>query len=274
MGDIHRYLREYYMPHIWCPGCGHGIILGAVLRAIDIAGLDQNNVAVISGIGCASRATGYVDFCTLHTTHGRALPFATGLKMVRPDMKIVVLTGDGDTAAIGGNHLIHAARRNIDITTVVFNNSVYGMTSGQYSPMTPTSRFATTAPYGNLERPFDLCALASAAGATYVARSTAYHVRQLTTYIGRGLAHKGFSFIEAVSQCPTYYGRRNRLGAAPAMLEWQKRNSISIEQAKDMEPAEREDKIVTGEFVNQTVPEYTEVYAQLIGRLGRQGESR
>lgn len=268
MEDIQRYLRKNYMPHIWCPGCGHGIILGAVLRAIDGAGLDQNRVAVVSGIGCASRAPGYLDFCTLHTTHGRALAFATGLKMARPELKVVVVTGDGDAAAIGGNHLIHAARRNIDITTVVFNNSIYGMTSGQYSPMTPTSRFATTAPYGNLERPFDLCSLVTAAGATYVARSTAYHVRQLTTYIGRGLANKGFSFVEAISQCPTYYGRRNRLGPATAMMEWQKHNAVTIEQAKDLSAAERVDKIVTGEFVNQPAPEYTAVYEQLIGKLG------
>jgi 2-oxoglutarate ferredoxin oxidoreductase subunit beta len=267
--DIQRFLRRHYLPHIWCPGCGHGIVLGAVLRAIARAGLDQDKVAIVSGIGCASRAPGYMDFCTLHATHGRAIPFATGLKFARPELKVIVLTGDGDVAAIGGNHLIHAARRNIGLVTVVFNNSIYGMTSGQCSPMTPTSRFATTAPYGNLERPFDLCALVAAAGATYVARSTAYHARQLTTYVGRALDNKGFSLVEAVSQCPTYYGRRNKLGAAVAMLEWQKDNAVPASAAETLPPEERREKIITGEFVKQPAPEFTEIYDQLIDRLGR-----
>ena len=180
-----KYLRDAMMPHIWCPGCGHGIILNAVIRAIDKAGLDQDKTVIVSGIGCSSRASGYMNFDTIHTTHGRALAFATGIKVAKPELNVVVLTGDGDALAIGGNHFIHACRRNIDITTIIFNNSIYGMTSGQYSPMTPHGFLATTAPYGNIDRNFDVCDLAKAAGATYVARGTAYHAPQLSDYIGK-----------------------------------------------------------------------------------------
>ncbi|MCE5196042.1 MAG: thiamine pyrophosphate-dependent enzyme, partial [Negativicutes bacterium] len=175
MSNGREFLREDKMPHIWCPGCGNGIVMQQVLRAIEELGLDVDKIVLVSGIGCSSRATGYLDFNTLHTTHGRALAFATGVKYANPELTVIVLTGDGDCTAIGGNHLIHACRRNIDLTTVVFNNSIYGMTSGQFSPMTPTGSYATTAPYGNIDRNFDLCKLGQAAGATYVARSTTYH---------------------------------------------------------------------------------------------------
>ena len=176
---LEKYFRMNKLPHIWCPGCGHGIILGSLIRAIDNLDLDQDNICIVSGIGCSSRAPGYMNFDTLHTTHGRALAFATGIKLSKPELKVIVITGDGDCAAIGGNHLIHAARRNIDLTTIVFNNNIYGMTNGQYSPMTPKGAFASTAPYGNIDRNFDLCKLAVAAGATYVARGTVYHTNQL-----------------------------------------------------------------------------------------------
>src|SRR5665647_113581 len=175
-----KYLRTEKLPHIWCPGCGNGIVLGAMVRAFDKLGCDQNNTVIVSGIGCSSRAAGYMDFNTLHTTHGRALAFATGIKLARPEITVFVIMGDGDSSSIGGNHLIHAARRNIDLTAIVFNNSIYGMTGGQYSPLTPTGSRATTAPYSTIERPFDLPDLARAAGATYVARSTSYHAAMLT----------------------------------------------------------------------------------------------
>ncbi len=178
MSDTLKYFRQERLPHIWCPGCGHGTVTGALVRAIARLKLDKNKVCVVSGIGCSSRAPGYLDFDTLHTTHGRALAFATGIKLARPDIKVIVMMGDGDCSAIGGNHFIHAARRNIGITTVVMNNNIYGMTSGQYSPMTPKGFLGTTAPYGNVERSFDLCKLAEAAGATYVARATSYHARR------------------------------------------------------------------------------------------------
>ncbi|MEW6522558.1 MAG: 2-oxoacid:ferredoxin oxidoreductase subunit beta [Bacillota bacterium] len=270
---VKDYLRREQLPHIWCAGCGHGIIMGALVRALERSDIDPAKVVAVSGIGCSSRATTYLNVDTLHTTHGRALAFATGVKLARPDLTVIVITGDGDAAAIGGNHLIHSARRNIDITVVCFNNSTYGMTSGQYSPMTPLGHLATTAPYGNLDRPFDLCRLVEAAGATYVARGTAYHATQLEHLIAEGLANPGFSFIEAISQCPTYYGRRNRLGEAVAMLKWQKDNTISVQQAAGKTPAELEGKLVTGRLHQGRGPEYTASYRELVERLQKRGET-
>ncbi|MFO7151779.1 MAG: 2-oxoacid:ferredoxin oxidoreductase subunit beta [Bacillota bacterium] len=268
--SLERYFRTDKLPHIWCPGCGNGIITGALVRAIDNLKLDQDKICVVSGIGCSSRATGYLNFNTLHTTHGRALAFATGIKMARPDLKVIVLTGDGDCAAIGGNHFIHACRRNIDITTIIFNNSIYGMTSGQYSPLTPVGAYATTAPYGNIDRNFDLCKLAEAAGATYVARGTVYHVPQLIKLIEKALLHKGFSVVETISTCPTYFGRKNKLGSAVKMMEMLRDNAVSVKAAEKMSKEELSGKIVIGEFTNVEAPEYTEEYMKIIKRA--QGE--
>ncbi|MBE3588370.1 MAG: 2-oxoacid:ferredoxin oxidoreductase subunit beta, partial [Thermoanaerobacteraceae bacterium] len=197
--QVESHLRSDRFPHIWCPGCGNGIVLAALVRAIEELDLNPDKTVVVSGIGCSSRAAGYLDFNTLHTTHGRALAFATGIKLARPELAVFVLMGDGDAAAIGGNHFIHAARRNIDLTAVVFNNNIYGMTGGQFSPLTPTDKRATTAPYGNMERSFDLAELARAAGATYVARATTYHATMLEKFIVAGAKNKGFSVIEAVT---------------------------------------------------------------------------
>ncbi|NLY54128.1 MAG: 2-oxoacid:ferredoxin oxidoreductase subunit beta [Firmicutes bacterium] len=262
-----KYLRDAMMPHIWCPGCGHGIIMQAVIKAIDKAGLDQDKTVIVSGIGCSSRASGYMNFDTLHTTHGRALAFATGVKMANPELNVIVLTGDGDALAIGGNHFIHACRRNIDITTIIFNNSIYGMTSGQYSPMTPHGHLATTAPHGNMDRNFDVCELAKAAGATYVARSTAYHAAGMADLIGKALANKGFSVVEAISQCPTYYGRRNKQGSAIDMLNWQKEHAVNVAAAARLKPEQLEGKFVIGELHSSSAPEFTEQYDQLVARL-------
>lgn len=262
-----QYLRAAQMPHIWCPGCGHGIVTQAVLKAIDQCGLDRDKVVVVSGIGCSSRAPGYLDFDTLHTTHGRALAFATGIKHANPDLHVIVVTGDGDATAIGGNHLIHAARRNIDITTVVYNNSIYGMTSGQFSPLTPKGRFATTAPFGNIDREFNLCGLVTAAGATYVARSTAYHANHLKDMIVAGIKNKGFSLIEAISNCPTYYGRKNKLGGPVEMLSWQKDHAVMAKAAEKMSPEQMVDKFVIGELFSQPAPEYTEEYAKIVQQV-------
>lgn len=261
---VTRYLRIDKMPHIWCPGCGHGIVLGAVLRAIDSLGLDKNEVCIVSGIGCASRAPGYLDFDALHTTHGRAIAFATGIKMARPWMKVVVLTGDGDAAAIGGNHLIHAARRNIGIATVCFNNSIYGMTSGQYSPMTPAGSLASTAPYGHIEEPFDLCELVYAAGASYVARGTAYHALLLSRLVASAIATDGFSFVEAVTQCPTYFGRRNKMRSAVDMLKWQKEHAVPVAAAARMSPEELAGRFRIGELGVRARPEYTRRHAAIV----------
>lgn len=267
----HELIEKYYvsdrLPHIWCPGCGHGIATGAIIEAIDNLELDPDKVCIVSGIGCSSRAPGYLHFDTLHTTHGRALPFATGIKMARPDLHVIVISGDGDASAIGGNHLIHAARRNIGITMVVFNNNIYGMTGGQYSPTTPKNARATTAPYGNIDRNFDICNLAAAAGATYAARSTVYHVQQLVKYIEKGLQNDGFSLVEALSVCPTQYGRKNKLGNPVNMFNYLKDKAVTVEAAKHMSPEELEDKFLIGEFKNSPEPEYAQEYEALIKRV-------
>jgi len=211
---IYKYLRtEKKFPLIWCSGCGNGIVLGSMLRAIDVIGLDKDQVAVVSGIGCSGRASTYVDFNTLHTTHGRALTFATGLKLARPEMTVLVIMGDGDALAIGGNHFIHSARRNIDLTAIIYNNYIYGMTGGQISPTTPQGMVASTARAGNIEAAFDIVKLAEAAGASFVARGTAFHVNQLDELMERAIRKKGFSVVDVITQCPPIYGRYNRLGS-------------------------------------------------------------
>jgi len=261
---LEKYFRMDKLPHIWCPGCGHGIILGSIVRAINNIGLDQDNICIVSGIGCSSRAPGYMNFDTLHTTHGRALAFATGIKLSKPTLKVIVITGDGDCAAIGGNHLIHAARRNIDLTTIVFNNNIYGMTNGQYSPMTPKDAFASTAPYGNIDRSFDLCELAIAAGATFVGRGTAYHTNQLIKLIEGALTHNGFSLIDAISACPTYYGRKNKLDNSVDMLLWQRDHAVNFKAAKKLPSSKLKNKFFIGKLHESNEPEYTTEYDQLI----------
>jgi len=267
MSTTLSYFRQDRLPHIWCPGCGHGTITGAVVRAIDRLGLDKNKVCIVSGIGCSSRAVGSLDFDTLHTAHGRALAFATGIKMSRPDLKVIVLTGDGDCTAIGGNHFIHAARRNVGITTIVMNNEIYGMTSGQSSPMTPKGMIGTTAPYGTVERSFDLCELARAAGATYVGRSTTYHVPLLIDLIEAALKNDGFSVVEAVGQCPTYFGRKNKIGAAVEMLNWLKDKAVNVKAAAALPPEKLAGKFLIGELYNSPAPEYSAEYGELIRRV-------
>jgi 2-oxoglutarate/2-oxoacid ferredoxin oxidoreductase subunit beta len=266
-----RYLRHSKkFPNMWCAGCGNGIVLGAIIRAVDSLRLDKDDVAMISGIGCAGRMPVYVDFNTMHTTHGRALAFATGLKMVRPDMRVIVVMGDGDALAIGGNHFIHAARRNIGLTAIVVNNSAYGMTGGQYSPTTPIGVDAATAPYGHIEQPFPITDLASTAGASFVARSTVYHVRELEGYIARAIEKEGFALVESVSYCHTTIGRINRWGTAPDMMRGLKEQSVSIRQAEKMSAEEKEGKIVRGIFVDRDIPEYTQLYDQIIERAQRE----
>lgn len=265
---IERYMRGAYLPHIWCAGCGNGIILRDVVQAVDNLRLEKRDTVFVSGIGCSSRAVGYLDFDTLHTTHGRAIAFATGIKMARPELKVIVLTGDGDAAAIGGNHLIHAARRNIDLTVVVLNNNIYGMTGGQFSPTTPIGDFSTTTPYGGIDPDFDIPALAQAAGATYTARGTAYHAAQTTKLIEAAILHEGFSVVECVTTCPTYYGRKNHKGNAVEMLKWQRDNAIPVAQARNLPQEALTGKIVYGELWRCQRPEYTRQYAAIIERAG------
>lgn len=261
-----EFLRTKKLPHIWCPGCGNGIVTAALVRAIERADFDQSDVVIVSGIGCSSRAAGYLNFNTLHTTHGRALAFATGLKMSRPELKLFVIMGDGDCSAIGGNHFIHAARRNIDLNAVVINNHIYGMTGGQHSPLTPVGKKATTAPRGTLEREFNLLDLAKAAGATFGARCTAAQPRQLEQLIARGANHRGFSVVEALSPCPIAYGRRNKLGGAVDMLRDLKEKSVSVEKASGLAEGEISGKNVTGVIYNYSAPEYAEEYHRSIGK--------
>lgn len=268
---LDKYLRINRLPHIWCSGCGHGIIVGALARALEAQGAEPDKTVIVSGIGCSSRATGYLNFNTLHTLHGRALAFATGVKMANSQLQVVVLMGDGDCTAIGGNHFIHAARRNLDLTAVVFNNSIYGMTGGQYSPLSPQGSNSTTSPTGSIDQPFDLAELAKGAGATYIARSTAYHSQQLAQLILDGLNHPGFSIIEAISQCPTYYGRKNKQGDPTQMLLWQKDHAISLAAANKIRetkaPQEAQqllaEKFVTGKLREVLRPEYANQYAKI-----------
>ena len=234
---VHKYLRhDKKFPHIWCPGCGNGVVLGALIRAVDRIGLDQDRVVLVSGIGCSGRMTTYADFNTLHTTHGRALTFATGTKLAREELTVIVIMGDGDATAIGGNHYIHAARRNIDLTAIIINNQIYGMTGGQNSPTTPYGANSTTTPYGMIEQSFDIAGLAVAAGAPFVAKSTVYHATHLDGLIEKAIRKKGFSVVEALSNCHIQYGRRNKMGSPVKMIEWFKDNTIRVEAAAKLSP--------------------------------------
>jgi 2-oxoglutarate ferredoxin oxidoreductase subunit beta len=262
-----RYLRHSKeFPNIWCAGCGIGIVLGAIIRAVDGLGLDKNDVAMLSGIGCTGRMPVYVDFNTMHTTHGRALAFATGLKMVRPKMKVIVVMGDGDALAIGGNHFIHAARRNIGLTAIVVNNATYGMTGGQHSPTTPTGVRTSTAPYGHIEQPVPVAELAVTAGAAFVARSTVYHVRELEKYLAQAITKDGFSVVEVMSYCHTTLGRLNRWGTAPEMMRRLRDETVTRRQIEGAGEQEARNATVRGVFVDRDLPEYTHLYDQTIQR--------
>ncbi len=260
---VRDYLRQRFFPQIWCPGCGHGIVMGNMIRAIEQIGMNKNDIVVVSGIGCSSRMPGYLDFHTLHTLHGRALAFATGVKMGLPELTVIVPMGDGDALAIGGNHFIHTARRNIDLTAIIMNNMIYGMTGGQFSPMTPFGRRATTAPSGTIDHAFDLVELAKGAGASFVASTPTYHVKEMFEIIAMAIKHKGFSVVEVMSQCPTYYGRKNKLGSAADMMNRFKESTTPIGSKKK---AEHPDLIERGIFVKEERPEYSTSYLELIDR--------
>lgn len=262
--EYEKYLRMNYIPHMWCPGCGIGIVLKAILRSIEAMGWKKDDIALVSGIGCTSRMPGYVDFNTLHTTHGRALAFATGIKMVRPDKHVIVVAGDGDSIAIGGNHFIHFCRRNIDINMVIVDNNIYGMTGGQYSPTTPPGMYASTSPYGHVEPNFDVAELAVGAGATYVARGTVAQGMILEKYIKTSFRHSGTSVVIAESTCPVQFGRRNRLGNPVDLLHWLKDHGVTMNKAKNMSKEELSGKYVTGEFIKDDQKlEYTQRIKQL-----------
>ncbi|MCL4458432.1 MAG: thiamine pyrophosphate-dependent enzyme [Chloroflexi bacterium] len=261
---LEKYIRQGSWPTIWCSGCGIGTVMGALLRAIERLQLNQDEIVIGTGIGCSGFIYNYLNFDAFHGTHGRALAIATGIKIANPNLTVIVPMGDGDCAAIGGNHFIHAARRNIDLTAIIINNEIYGMTGGQYSPLTPRARLATTAPKGHLERPFDLCELAKAAGATYVARGTAYYVHQLIDLLSEAIAHKGFSVVEVIAQCPVQFGRRNEMPTAIEMLRWQRKHTVQAQRAAQLSLEELGDKRVIGRMVKIDAPEWTEEYAKVI----------
>jgi len=256
MSDV---LRMERMPHIWCPGCGIGSEVNSFAEAVKRSGIDPKKLVVVSGIGCTGRVAGYVNFDSIHTTHGRAIPVATGVKLANPDLTVVVFSGEGDLTGIGGNHLIHAARRNMDLVVICNNNFTYGMTGGQVTPTTPNSAIASTTPYGNYEYPFSLPFLVDAAGATYIARWTSMHSRNVTQSIEEALLRKGFSFIEVISPCTTLYLRRNRLGDGVDMLQHYQENSILKHGCDTRETAiDYQGKIVVGKFVDKNKPTYLE----------------
>ncbi len=252
---VNKYLRTERMPSIWCPGCGIGTTVNCFTRALDASGFDLDKVAIVSGIGCTGRVAGYLKLDSFHTTHGRAIPFATGLQLANPDLKVVVYSGDGDLTAIGGNHLIHAARRNADMLVVCVNNFTYGMTGGQVTPTTFRPAIASTTPYGAYEETFNLPMLADSSGAVYVARWTAYHVRQLAKSMGEALNKKGFRFIEIIAPCPTLYLRRNKLGDGLDEMKFYKEKSVIRNGADTREVfLDYRKEVTVGKFVDRERP--------------------
>jgi 2-oxoglutarate ferredoxin oxidoreductase subunit beta len=264
---VDAYLRTEMLPTVWCPGCGNGSIVQALALALKRLGRDPAQVVVVGGIGCSGRTPFYLKTNGLHTTHGRALAFATGLKLARPSLTVIVTMGDGDALAIGGNHFIHAARRNIDLTVLLYNNAIYGMTGGQAAPTTPVGSRTTTSLTGSVEESFDAVALALAAGATYVARTTTFDMQEMPLYIEEAIRHPGFALVEILTPCPTYFGRLNRLGDAPELILWE-RDATEGEGALLPAGEVRVGPISTGVFRKERRPEYTERYAELCARQG------
>lgn len=262
-----KYIRDEKMKTMWCPGCGNGIILQAIIRAVEQSGVNPEKVVVVSGIGCSSRGVNYLKLNTMHTCHGRAIAYATGVKMANPELTVIVITGDGDCTSIGGNHFIHACRRNMDLTVVCFNNNNYGMTGGQFSPTTPEGSVTKTSVYGSYDPPVDLCKLAEAAGATYISRGLTYQPVQLKDMIVKGINHKGMSVIDVMSDCPSLYGRLNKLGDPVSMMKRWSNIAISVKKAAGMSKEELQDRVVYGEFVNdETQKDYTARYSENVGK--------
>lgn len=254
--------------HLWCTGCGVPQTWYYTIKAMEELNLDIDKVLWVGGSGCTGRMCTYYTGDYLHTLHGRPLGFATGAKLANPELTVLCHMGDGEASSIGGNHLIHTARRNVDLVAIVVNNFNYGMTGGQFSPTTPLGAYTMTSQLGNIEPSFDLCQLVATCGASYVARWTTFHARQVINSIKKGIQKKGFAFIEVISQCPTHYGRRNKLGNGASMMKWFKSNSIRIEKAREMSGSELEGKFVIGEFVDTEKAEYGESLRELIRKRG------
>jgi 2-oxoglutarate ferredoxin oxidoreductase subunit beta len=256
-------VRSDRLPHIWCPECGIGTAVSCFTTALTRLNIDPDRIAIVSGIGCTGRVAGYLKLDSFHTTHGRAIPFATGLKMANPKLKVVVFSGDGDLISIGGNHFIHAARRNVDMTVICVNNFNYAMTGGQVAPTTPLGALATTTPFGNFEHPFSLPSLAASCGAVYVARWTVLHVRRLIRALEEALAKRGFSFVEIISPCPTLYTRRNKLGSGlDRMRDYRDRTEVKIDASPHGVDIEFGGRIVAGKFVDIEKPTLEDTHDQ------------
>jgi 2-oxoglutarate/2-oxoacid ferredoxin oxidoreductase subunit beta len=269
---VEPFLRSDRMPHIWCPGCGIGTTVNCFARALLDSQANLDKVALVSGIGCTGRVAGYMRLDSFHTTHGRAIPFATGLKLANPSLQVVVYSGDGDLFAIGGNHFIHAARRNMDIKVICVNNLIYAMTGGQVAPTTPGTSITTTSPYGCYEPSFNLPSLAEAAGASYVARWTTFHVRQLARSMAEVLAKPGFCFIEVISPCPTLFQRRNKMGdGLDTMKQYKERSKVRNGAPTSEVDLGRDGEIVVGKFVDRERPGYLD---SMRGRLASQLQDR
>jgi 2-oxoglutarate ferredoxin oxidoreductase subunit beta len=266
-------IRSERLPNIWCPGCGIGIVVGAYVRAIQKSTIPRDKQVSVSGIGCTGRVSGYLNLDSYHTTHGRAIPFATGMAVARPDLEVTVIAGDGDLGVIGGNHLIHAARRNVDINVIMVNNFNYGMTGGQHGGTTPLGARTHTTPYGNVETPFTIPHLVAAAGASFVARWTALHVRQITAAISRMMEVKGFAFMEVISPCPPTFGEFNGYPEALDMMNYFKDKAVVNHNADLSEigiTTHPEDEIVVGNFIDRSRPSYQELLADLRARVSAQ----
>jgi 2-oxoglutarate/2-oxoacid ferredoxin oxidoreductase subunit beta len=261
--DYNEYLRVSRLPTTWCAGCGDGAIMKSLIRAIDELKVDRDNTAIISGIGCSGRFSGYMDYNTLHVTHGRTLAFATGMKMASPSSKIIVISGDGDSLAIGGNHFIHACRRNIDMCLIIINNYTYGLTGGQVSPSTPLSSHSPTAPYGSIEPTFDACKLAVAAGASFAARTVVASPLHMDKMIKAGLAHEGFALVEVMSNCHINWGRKNEYAAAADLIKHMKDRSTMMK-----DEAEATGKHLLGIIQDKTdMAEYSSTYYDMAARV-------
>lgn len=272
MSDTYRrFLRVQQLPHVWCPGCGNGTIVRALIESIEQLGLNKDEVVMISGIGCSGRTPTVLDFNTMHTTHGRALAFAAGIKLADPKLHVIVIMGDGDSSAIGGNHLIHACRRNLNLTALIFNNAIYGLTGGQQAPTTPSGKRSTTSTYGSIEQPFDLVRLCLGAGAGYVARTTSFDHKEMTNIIRRAIAYLGFSVVDIMTACPTYFGRMNEVGEPYDMIHYLRDTTSPMEECgDDMAPPDHH-PMPTGVFRDETRPDYGALYQLKIAASAEKG---
>ena len=266
------YLRTDKMPTLWCWGCGDGIIMKAMIRAFAKLGWDKNDICVVSGIGCSGRFSSYIDANTVHTTHGRTVAYATGIKLANPDKHVIVVAGDGDGLAIGGNHTIHGCRRNIDLNFVLINNFIYGLTNSQVSPTTPKGAWSVTTQYGNIDPSFDPAELAKGAGATFIGRESVSEAQKLERLFVKGFQHKGFSFFDVHSNCHVNFGRKNKLGQAKKLMDWIEGNLMPKAKWDKLSPEEqyelkKQGIKPKGILYETNEPEYCEEYYKLIDRV-------